>query len=94
MMQPSSFAKIIKEIDADEVPPEYIERISVSFHDGSKIDLTGESVTNPIPIADKGNWRELEEAYKKLSEVKVYIDAFKLEQDVNVKVEEYLGKFC
>lgn len=92
--RPSVFDRIVKEIDASEIPARYIDQILVQYHDGSIIELRGEEITHPIPMNRNASWDKMEESFKKMKDVKVFVSTDTLEDDVNRLVEQFLGKHC
>lgn len=92
--RPSVFDRIVKEIDAKEIPARYVEQILVQYYDGNVIELSGEELTHPIPMNKDASWDKMEESFKKMRDVKVFISTDKLEEDINIMVEEYLSKYC
>jgi len=92
--KPSVFDRIVKEIDAKEIPARYIEQILVQYYDGNIVELSGEELTHPIPVNRKASWQEMEESFKKMRDVKIFINTDVLEKDINEKVEGYLGNLC
>ena len=92
--KPSVFDRIVKEIDAKEIPAKYIEQILVQYYDGNTIELSGKEITHPIPLNKNASWEKMEDSFKKMKDVKVFINTDKLEKDVNELVEQVLGQFC
>jgi len=92
--RPSVFDRIVKEIDAKEIPARYIEQILVQYYDGNVIELSGDEITHPIPMNRNVHWELMKESFKKMRDVKVFISTDKLELDVNIMVEDILGKYC
>lgn len=92
--RPSVFDRIVKEIDATEVPAKYIEQILVQYYDGNVVELSGSELTHPIPVNKNASWEAMESAFKRMRDVKVFIATDRLEHDVNEQVEIYLGKYC
>lgn len=92
--KPSVFDRIVKEIDAKEIPAKYIEQILVQYYDGNVIELSGSELTHPIPVNRNATWEMMEESFKKMRDVKIFINTDKLEKDINEKVEELLGNYC
>lgn len=90
----SVFDRIVKEIDAREIPTRYVEQVVVQYHDGNVIELKGDELTHPIPVNRNAKWETLEGSFKKMKDVKIYINTEKLEIDINAMVEDYLGKYC
>jgi hypothetical protein len=92
--KPSVFDRIVKEIDAKEIPAKYVEQILVQYYDGNVVELHGDEITYPIPLNKNATWQQMEDSFKKMRDVKVFISTDRLEHDVNILVEEILGKFC
>lgn len=92
--KPSVFDRIVKEIEAKEIPAKYIEQILVQYYDGNVVEIKGEDLTMPIPMNRNIQWDKLEESFKKMRDVKVFINTDALEKDVNEMVEKVLGAYC
>ena len=92
--RPSVFDRIVKEIDAKEIPARYIESIIVQYYDGNVVELSGIELTHPIPMSKNASWAKMEESFKKMRDVKIYISTDVLEEDINKLVEKYLGPYC
>jgi UDP-N-acetylglucosamine transferase subunit ALG13 len=94
IMKPSVFDRIVKEVEAKEIPAKYVEQILVQYYDGNIVELKGGDITHPIPVNKSATWEQMEDSFKKMRDVKVFLNTEKLEKDINIMVEEYLGKFC
>ena len=92
--KPSVFDRIVKEIDAKEIPAKYIEQILVQYYDGNVVELKGSELTHPIPVNRHQSMEAMQNSFKKMRDVKVFIDTEKLEQDINEEVEKLLGSYC
>ena len=92
--KPSVFDRIVKEVTAKEIPSKYIEQILVQYYDGNVVELRGEELTHPIPVNKNATWEVMEDSFKKMRDVKIFISTDRLETDINLMVEEYLGKHC
>lgn len=92
--KPSVFDRLVKEVEAKEIPAKYIEHILVQYHDGNVIELRGNEITHPIPLNKQANKEIMENSFKLMRDVKVFISTDKLEEDVNAMVEKFLGKHC
>lgn len=92
--RPSVFDRIVKEIDAKEIPAKYIEQILVQYYDGSIVELSGNELTHPIPMNRDAAWERMAESFKKMRDVKIFINTDVLEKDINELVENYLGLYC
>lgn len=92
--KPSVFDRIVKEIDAKEIPVKYIESVLVQYYDGNVVELSGSQITQPIPMNKNPQWEHMEDAVKKMRDVKIFINTEQLEKDINELVEELLGSYC
>lgn len=92
--KPSVFDRLVKEVETKEIPAKYIEQILVQYTDGSIVELRGKDITHPIPVNKNISWGDMELAYRKMRDVKIFISTEQLESDVNELVEKYLGRYC
>jgi len=92
--KPSIFDRIVKEIEAREIPAKYVEQILVQYYDGNVVELRGDEITHPIPVNKNATWEAMEDSFKKMRDVKIFINTERLEKDINVEVEKLLGHFC
>lgn len=92
--KPSVFDRIVKEIEAKEIPAKYIEQILVQYYDGNVVEISGEDLTHPIPMNRNISWDKMEESFKKMRDVKIFINTDSLEKDINEMVENILGPYC
>ena len=92
--RPSVFDRIVKEIDAKEIPVKYVQHILVQYYDGNVVELRGNEITHPIPMNKDAPWDKISESFKKMRDVKVFINVDVLEEDINALVEKYLGAYC
>ena len=90
---PSKFDQIIKEIDAVEIPAEYIEYISVYYADGQMVEISGKEFDNPVPVDTCSKLPNIVIQDNTIQEVKIYIDTHKLETDINIYLAILLGRF-
>ena len=91
---PSIFDQIIKEIEPVQIPVKYIQQLIVYYHDGSVVELKGKDLTDPIPVNPDSDWSKIDSGFKKIRDVKIMIDLETLEEDINSRVETFLGKYC
>lgn len=94
ILKPSVFDRLVKEVEATEIPAKYIDQIVVQYYDGNVVELKGEDITSPIPVNKTADWEVMENSFKKMRDVRIFIATDKLERDVNELVEEHLGKYC
>lgn len=89
----SPFSRIISEISATYIPANYIERLIVTYKDGSVIEMTGDEIDFPVPINQKIDSKRLHSHYRNVQEVKVFLKMQKLEHDINAIIIDKLGKY-
>lgn len=92
--RPTVFDRILKEIDPVEIPSEYIDHILIQYYDGNTIEISGAEIDYPVPLHKNPRTENVEEFFKKMQDVRVFINLQKLESDINQTVERYLGKYC
>jgi hypothetical protein len=92
--KPSVYDRIVKEIDAKEIPAKYIDHILVQYYDGNVVELSGDEITHPIPLNKNATWEAMENSFKKMRDVKVFIATDRLETDINEMVEGLIGPYC
>lgn len=88
----SVFDDIIKEIEPSEIPAEFIDYISIHYKDGTVVDLYGEDLRHPIPVNKNAKWKEMEESFKNINEVKIYVNTEHLEIIIDEYLDDILGK--
>jgi len=94
IVRPSVFDRIVKEIDANEIPSRYVEQILVQYYDGNVVELSGKEISHPIPMNKNVKWEGMGDTFKKMRDVKVFINTEILEEDINGLVEQLLGSYC
>lgn len=92
--KPSVFDRIVKEVDAQEIPVKYVEQILVQYYDGNVVELKGSELTHPIPVNKNMSMEAMQQSFRKMRDVKVFIATDRLEEDINLLVDEILGKYC
>lgn len=86
----SVFDILIKEIDAKEIPAKYVEYISVSYKDGNTVELSGHEIAHPIPLNKNASFEDMETSFRKVKNVRVFIDTKRLEVDVTAAIDKLL----
>lgn len=87
----SVYSKIIKEIEAKEVPPKYIDHVYVQFKNGTTIDVDGCDISETIILANKPDWSALEDDIHKVHSVKIYLNMKALELHVEKEIDRLFG---
>lgn len=90
----TAFDRIVQEIIIDEIPTKYIENILVHYHDGNIVDVPGRDLVQSIPINEETDWDKMEVIFKKMSDVRIFLNTEKLEENVDDLVEELIGRYC
>lgn len=90
---PAPFARLIGEIYATKVPSRYIERIVITYLDGTHIEMSGDEIVLPVPLNKNFNPNSVHEKYKNVKEIKVFLKLEKLENDINTIIMNKLGKY-
>lgn len=88
------FDRIVNEIDPEEIPAKYIDKIRVQYQDGSVVVLSGKDLESPLPTARHSDPEMVQKFYRQMKEVKLFLNNAILEQDITAMVETYLGKHC
>lgn len=92
---PTTFDRIIKEIDALEIPTEYIESAIVQYHDGSIVELTGDELSHHQSIDKSVIIHSADPpSLRKIRDIRIFVSLDRLEEDIDELVEEILGKYC
>lgn len=92
--RPSVFDKIIREINAVEIPAMFVENLFIQYFDGSVLEMSGDSITQAVPVNGTPTSINKDSRFKKVRDIKVVINVEKLESEINSMVEEHLGKYC
>lgn len=90
----SVFDRIVNEIETTEIPSCFIESIIVQYHDGNIVELRGDELKHPIPMNKNALRGILEDMFKGVKDIRVFINTDILETSINEKVEDILGKYC
>lgn len=90
MMDDPDFDKLMDEIFPMSIPTEYVESIIVTLASGQEIEMSGDELLHPLPLADDLNWESLVHRFDKIADVQVKIDVDKIKTDVAVNVKTIL----
>jgi len=90
-MDDPNFDKLMEEIFPMSIPTEYVESILVTLASGQIIEMTGDELLHPLPLADDLNWEKLVHRFDKIADVQVKINVKKIKQDVATNVRTILG---
>ena len=87
MKHDPDFDKLMDEIFPMSIPTEYVESILVTLASGQQIEMSGDELLHPLPLADDLNWESLVHRFDKIADVQVKIDVEKIKHDVAVNVK-------
>lgn len=90
---PAPFARLIGEIYATRVPSRYIEKIVITYLNGTQVEMSGGEIAFPVPLNKTFDSNSTHEKYKNVKEIKVFLKLEKLEHDINVIIMDKLGKY-
>ena len=91
MMNDPDFDKLMDEIFPMSIPTEYVEKILVTLASGQTIEMSGDELLHPLPLADDLNWERLVHRFDKIADVQVKINVSKIKSDVSKNVKTILG---
>jgi hypothetical protein len=91
MMDDPNFDKLMEEIFPMSIPTEYVESILVTLASGQIIEMSGDELLHPLPLADDLNWEKLVHRFDKIADVQVKIDVEKIKEDVATNVKTIFG---
>jgi len=78
------------EIFPMSIPTEYVESILVTLASGQEIEMSGDELLHPLPLADDLNWEKLVHRFDKIADVQVKINVDKIKDDVSTNVKTIL----
>ncbi len=90
-MDDPNFDKLMEEIFPMSIPTEYVESILVTLASGQTIEMSGDELLHPLPLADDLNWEKLVHRFDKIADVQVKINVAKIKKDVSVNVKTIMG---
>ncbi len=90
-MDDPNFDKLMEEIFPMSIPTEYVESILVTLASGQVIEMSGDELLHPLPLADDLNWEKLVHRFDKIADVQVKINVAKIKKDVATNVVKIFG---
>lgn len=80
------FEEILQEISASYIPPEYIIFVVIFCNNGEVHEYKGSEIKYAFPIKNTKDWKEIKNI-NNIKDIKLYIDAAKLEENVNAYID-------
>jgi hypothetical protein len=87
----SIFDELIKDIDIKEIPPKYIDRMFIQYHNGVIVELSEIDIAHTVKILKSHDYDLSDSPFKRMRGIKVFINTEKLAHDVNKEIEGLLG---
>lgn len=90
----SQYYRILDDVIPVEIPAEYIDYVEIYYIDETVLELKGDDLKYPIPLNKKVPKKELQEFFKKMKEVRIFIKLGELEEDINSQLDQLLKNIC
>jgi hypothetical protein len=84
------FVRIMEEIVPISIPAHFVKSIVVKMKNGQQIDLTGEELLQPLPMAADIGWDKLAKRFEAIDDVEVQIDVPAIKENVVINVRKIL----
>lgn len=85
------FDRIMEEIEPSSIPTQYLKSVAVTFITGKEIEISGEELLNPLPVASNFSWEQVVQQFKQISDVSIIIDVEKFQNHVYTNSNEILS---
>jgi len=76
-------AKFLRDVNITTIPSDYIKYIEVKYKNGKIIKVNGVDITEPIKIRKYKDTRTLENLFKNISHVKVFLDFEQMQEKID-----------
>lgn len=84
------FDRLMEEIFPMSIPSQFVKSIVVKMKNGQEIELRGEELLHPLPMAESMGWDKLSQHFEQIDDVEVQIDVPAIKKSVVVNVENIL----
>jgi hypothetical protein len=84
------FDRLMEEIFPMSIPAEFVKSIVVKMKNGQQIELTGDELLQPLPMAENLGWDQLSKHFEQIDDVEVQIDVPAIKHSVVVNVQDIL----
>jgi hypothetical protein len=88
----SEFYKILDGIEPIEIPTEYIDYLEIYYIDNSCLELKSDDLKYIMPISTCAPKKELQEIFKKMKEVRIFLNLEYLEKSINESIDKILNQ--
>jgi len=91
--KPNIYDEIIKQVTPTVVPSKFIEYVTVSYNDGTVVELRGTDITEPVPVKQYQTPEEHKLARNEMADVRVFINTEVLSYEVENSIDDLFRKF-
>lgn len=84
------FDRLMEEIFPMSIPAEFVKSIVVTMKNGQEIELHGEELLHPLPMAENLSWDKLSSHFEQIDDVEVQIDVPAIKESVVINVQNIL----
>ncbi|MDC1446655.1 hypothetical protein N8344_01625 [bacterium] len=84
------FDRLMEEIFPMSIPSQFVKSIVVKMKNGQEIELGGEELLHPLPMAENMGWDKLSKHFEQIDDVEVQIDVPAIKESVVVNVQNIL----
>lgn len=87
----AEFDRLMEEIFPMSIPAQFVKSIVVKMKNGQQIELTGDELLHPLPMAENMGWDKLSQHFEQIDDVEVQIDVDGIKQSVVMNVQSILS---
>lgn len=84
------FDRLMEEIFPMSIPAQFVKSIVVKMKNGQEIELHGDELLHPLPMAENMGWDKLASHFEQIDDVEVQIDVPSIKESVVVNVQNIL----
>lgn len=85
------FDRLMEEIFPMSIPAQFVKSIIVKMKNGQDIELTGDELLHPLPMAENMGWDKLASHFEQIDDIEVQIDVDGIKESVVVNVQTILS---
>lgn len=85
------FDRLMEEIFPMSIPAQFVKSIVVKMKNGQSINLTGEELLHPLPMAESMGWDKLASHFEQIDDIEVQIDVDGIRESVVMNVQNILN---
>ena len=85
------FDRLMEEIFPMSIPAQFVKSIIVKMKNGQDIELTGDELLDPLPMAENMGWDKLASHFEQIDDIEVQIDVDGIKESVVMNVQNILS---